>query len=201
MFIFFFLVSYFVYLLFDYLSSSLCLCFICLFVLLFFVSEPVGWLFYLLVYLFAFPVLFNILLVIVLYFDTIVITQTLTCKSLIFYLFSCLFQYLVISHTNLVLFISLMDVLYFRYIYYAQRWIWGCSTSKMECFVIIVNGFQQLTIITKHSISDVAAALDPLLMLSLSFSSGRSLLKITMGLWFSEVQLGLLQHPRWSALW
>ena len=35
------------------------------------------------------------------------------------------------------------------------------ATSKMECFVIIVNGFQPLTIITKHSILDVAAALDP----------------------------------------
>ena len=34
------------------------------------------------------------------------------------------------------------------------------ATSKMEYFVIIVNGFQPLTIITKHSILDVAAALD-----------------------------------------
>ena len=31
----------------------------------------------------------------------------------------------------------------------------------MECFVIIVNGFQPLTIITKHSILNGAAALDP----------------------------------------
>ena len=31
----------------------------------------------------------------------------------------------------------------------------------MECFVIIVTGFQPLTIITKHSILDVAAALVP----------------------------------------
>ena len=37
----------------------------------------------------------------------------------------------------------------------------AAATSKMECFVIIVNGFQPLTIITKHSILDVAAALDP----------------------------------------
>ena len=37
------------------------------------------------------------------------------------------------------------------------------ATSKMECFVIIVNGFQPLTIITKHSILDVAAALGTLL--------------------------------------
>ena len=33
------------------------------------------------------------------------------------------------------------------------------ATSKMECFVIIVNGF-----FTKHSILDVAAALDPPLL-------------------------------------
>ena len=31
----------------------------------------------------------------------------------------------------------------------------------MERFVIIVNGFQPLTIITKRSILDAAAALDP----------------------------------------
>ena len=37
----------------------------------------------------------------------------------------------------------------------------AATTSKMECFVIIVNGFLPLTIITKHSILDVAAALDP----------------------------------------
>ena len=35
------------------------------------------------------------------------------------------------------------------------------ATSKMERFVIIVNGVQPLTIITKRSILDVAAALDP----------------------------------------
>ena len=35
------------------------------------------------------------------------------------------------------------------------------ATSKMERFVIIVNGFQPLTIITKCSILDVAAVLDP----------------------------------------
>ena len=35
------------------------------------------------------------------------------------------------------------------------------ATSKMERFVIIVNGFQPLTIITKRSILDVAAVLDP----------------------------------------
>ena len=40
----------------------------------------------------------------------------------------------------------------------------AAATSKMECFVIIVNGFQPLTIITKHSILDVAAALNLPLM-------------------------------------
>ena len=37
----------------------------------------------------------------------------------------------------------------------------AAETSKMERFVIIVNGFQPLTIITKRSILDVAAVLDP----------------------------------------
>ena len=36
----------------------------------------------------------------------------------------------------------------------------AAASSKMECFVIIVNGFQPVTIITKHSILDVAAVLD-----------------------------------------
>ena len=37
----------------------------------------------------------------------------------------------------------------------------AAATSKMECFVIIVNGFQPLTIITKRSNLDVAGALNP----------------------------------------
>ena len=40
----------------------------------------------------------------------------------------------------------------------------AAATSKMECFVIIVNGLKPLTIITKHSSLDIAAALDPLLV-------------------------------------
>ena len=36
----------------------------------------------------------------------------------------------------------------------------AAATSKMDCFVIIVNGFQPLTIITKQFILDVAAAVD-----------------------------------------
>ena len=41
------------------------------------------------------------------------------------------------------------------------------ATSKMELFVIIVKGFQPLTIITKCSILDVAAVLDATLNKSL----------------------------------
>ena len=36
----------------------------------------------------------------------------------------------------------------------------AAAASKMKCFVIIVNGFQPLTIIKKRSILGVAAALD-----------------------------------------
>ena len=45
----------------------------------------------------------------------------------------------------------------------------AAATAKMERFVIIVNGFQPLTTITKHSILDVAAALDPPLIHSVSY--------------------------------
>ena len=38
------------------------------------------------------------------------------------------------------------------------------ATSKMELFVIILNGFQPLAIITKSSILDAAAVLDLPLM-------------------------------------
>ena len=47
----------------------------------------------------------------------------------------------------------------------------AAATSKMEHFVIIVNGFQPLTIITKCSTLDVAAALDPPLSIRQSLSS------------------------------
>ena len=43
------------------------------------------------------------------------------------------------------------------------------TASKIECFVIIVNGFHPLTIIIKHSILDVAATLDPPLVLIFVF--------------------------------
>ena len=46
------------------------------------------------------------------------------------------------------------------------------ATSKMERFVIIVNGWKPLTIITKHSTLDVAAVLDPpLIIVTHSMSS------------------------------
>ena len=48
------------------------------------------------------------------------------------------------------------------------------ATSKMERFVIIVNGFQPLTIFTKRSILGVAAVLDPPLMLKTSFKREES---------------------------
>ena len=37
----------------------------------------------------------------------------------------------------------------------------AAAVSGMECLVTVVNGFQPLAIVTKHSILDVAAALDP----------------------------------------
>ena len=53
---------------------------------------------------------------------------------------------------------------------YISKMIRGGSrtavTSKMEHFVIIVNGWKPLTIITKSSILDVAAVLDPSLYCS-----------------------------------
>ena len=39
------------------------------------------------------------------------------------------------------------------------------ATSKIEHFVMIINGSKPLTIITKTSILDVAAVLDPLLII------------------------------------
>ena len=44
------------------------------------------------------------------------------------------------------------------------------ATSKMERFVIIVNGWKPLTIITKRPILDVAVVLDPPLRMAASIS-------------------------------
>ena len=46
-----------------------------------------------------------------------------------------------------------------------SQWLCG-SHVKMERFVIIVNGWKPLAIITKHSILDVATVLDPPLVLA-----------------------------------
>ena len=59
------------------------------------------------------------------------------------------------------------------------------ATSKMELFVIIVNGWKPLTIITKSSILDVAAVLDsPMrvacLILTLLFISTGAVLKLKL---------------------
>ena len=45
-----------------------------------------------------------------------------------------------------------------------QRRIWDCCNIQEEHFVIIVNGFQPLIIITKSSILDTAVVLDPSLV-------------------------------------
>ena len=45
------------------------------------------------------------------------------------------------------------------------------ATSKMERFVIIVNGFQPLTIITKRSNVDVSAVLDQFLRIKNTLSA------------------------------
>ena len=64
---------------------------------------------------------------------------------------------------------------YYRYTCYQDPWSYEGNinndiltygsrtavTSKMERIVIIVNGFQSLTIITKRSILEVATVLDP----------------------------------------
>ena len=42
----------------------------------------------------------------------------------------------------------------------------NAAVSKMKLIVMIINGFQPLTIITKCSILDVAAVLDPPLLIT-----------------------------------
>ena len=55
----------------------------------------------------------------------------------------------------------------------------AAATSKIECFVIIVNGWKPLTIITRRFILDVAAALDPPLI---SFDSLMTFLALYRGI-------------------
>ena len=49
----------------------------------------------------------------------------------------------------------------------------AAATSKMGRFIIIVNGWRPLTIITKRSILDAAAALDPPLALVIFTSNSK----------------------------
>ena len=51
------------------------------------------------------------------------------------------------------------------------------TTSKMELFVTIVNGFQPLTVTIKCSILDVAAVLDPPLKTRISEKSVKATLQ------------------------
>ena len=53
----------------------------------------------------------------------------------------------------------------------------AAATSKVECFVVIVNDFQPLTIITKRSILDVTAVLDLDLHMVLKLDYSPSILK------------------------
>ena len=64
------------------------------------------------------------------------------------------------------------------------------ATSKMERFVIAGNGFQPLTAITKRSILDVAAALDPPLKATECFDSVFSKVDIYLA---NELCLGKVQ--------
>ena len=70
---------------------------------------------------------------------------------------------------------------------------WGGSrtaaTSKMERFVIIVNGWKQLTIMTKRSILDVAAVLGPPLICEIRVRSFSA--RCTRTVW-NEYVLGMI---------
>ena len=57
----------------------------------------------------------------------------------------------------------------------------------MEHFVIIVNNFQPLTIITKRSILDVAVVLDPLLIISKIVES--YIMKIILAMFVSTLEV------------
>ena len=67
----------------------------------------------------------------------------------------------------------------------------AAATSKMEHFVIIVKGFHPLTIITKHSILDVAGVLDPPLDQYLLFRDGVN---------FNVIPYMVLEIPGWFML-
>ena len=68
------------------------------------------------------------------------------------------------------------------------------ATPKMECFEIIVNDFQPLTIITKRPILDVAAVIDPSLMLVSAFNFAPAFLQI-FPLWYAKLDLQSILIP------
>ena len=71
------------------------------------------------------------------------------------------------------------------------------ATSKLERFVIIVNGFQPLTIITKRYILGVATALDPPLEIKL-YRRARKKKNLTLKK-RRRIQ-NPVKHLRWSNL-
>ena len=82
------------------------------------------------------------------------------------------------------------------------------ATSKMERLVIIVNGWKPLTIITKRSILDVAAVLDPPLqcminsMMQHSFEDNAGICQLTVVL--THALLSFLFFQPWfhsDAFW
>ena len=77
------------------------------------------------------------------------------------------------------------------------------ATSKIELFVIIVSGFQPLTIITMCSIMDVAVDLDPPLkkthFRNLSTNNGKAMIKseaATRGVLLKNVFLEIWQNSQ-----
>ena len=76
----------------------------------------------------------------------------------------CLYTLLVIVIYTIFFSISILISICNQISHYGMIYRGGsrtAATSKMEHFVIIVNSRKPLTIITKRSILDVAAALDP----------------------------------------
>ena len=66
------------------------------------------------------------------------------------------------SHSQVqTVLVQLSEVHLYVYIRFIRGGSRTAATSKMERFMIIVNGWKPLTIITKRSILDPAAVLDP----------------------------------------
>ena len=76
----------------------------------------------------------------------------------------------------------------------------AAATSKMERFVIIVNGLKPWTVIKKRSLLDVAAAPDPPLSILLIFQQTQTSvqLKIVVGTGISKLYL---TYSNWSELY